>query len=335
MSELLVEEYRGEILECEHYGHICVVDDTGNVKYKVGNEDYLAFFRSSAKPIQAVHLFKYNLKEKYDLSDKEVAVITGSHRAQSFHVEALESIMSKVGLKEENFVCQPTYPLSVQAKDELVQANMPKRSIYHNCSGKHLGIMTLCEYLNSPIDSYWDISNPAQQEILDYMSIVANYPKDEIKTGVDGCGVPVFAMPLKFLAKAYMRMACPDLIEDIKIRGAITEITRIMNENNEMVSGTDLICTLLLKDPNIVAKGGAKGIYCFGLREERLGFAIKVMDGSEAQWPFIVAGLLEQIDYKNKETIQRLYDTFPLEVKNDNNKIVGISKLKFDIKADF
>lgn len=331
MEKLLVEEYRGGVLECVHRGHICGVADSGEVKYSVGDENLITFLRSSAKPIQAVPIMKHGLIEKYNLSDKEATIITGSHRAEPFHVEALESMMKKLDIKEENLVCLPTYPLGAEARQELIKANMPKRSIYHNCSGKHIGILTLCKYLGCSTHDYWDINNPAQQEILDHIALIADYPRKDIKVGVDGCGVPVFAMPIKYLAKTFLRMACPDLIEDKEIRKAVTKITKLMNENYEMVSGTKLICSLLLRDSNIVAKGGAKGVYCFGLKEERMGFAIKVMDGSEEEWPIIIASILEQINYKNKDTINRLYKTFPLEVKNDNDKIVGLSKVKFKL----
>ena len=332
MDEILVEEYRGNILECVHRGHICCVSDDGKVKYSIGDPNYITYLRSSAKPIQAIPIVKRGLHKKYNFTDKEIAVLTGSHRAQTFHVEAIESIMSKVGIEEEELICLPTYPLSAASKEELLRNNKPMRRIYHNCSGKHMGILTLCKSLGYSSEDYWDINNPAQQEILDYISIIADYPRENVQLGTDGCGVPVFAMPLQYLAKAYMRMACPDLIEEVHIREAVEKITRIMNENSEMVSGTNLLCSLLLMDKNIVAKGGAKGVYCFALKEERLGFAIKIMDGSEDEWPFIVASILEQISYKNRETIERLYSVFPLEMKNDNKKNVGYSKTMFKLK---
>lgn len=333
MDEILVEEYRGEILECIHRGHICCVGEEGEVKYSIGDPEFIAYLRSSAKPIQAIPIVKRGLDKKYNFTNKEITVLAGSHRAESFHVEAIEGIMDKVGIGEEELICLPTYPLSAAAKETVIRSNKPMRRIYHNCSGKHMGILTLCKSLGYETKNYWDINNPAQQEILDHISIIADYPREQIKLGTDGCGVPVFAMPLKYLARAYMRMACPDLIEDVEIRQAVKRITELMNENFEMVSGTNLICSLLLMDKNIVAKGGAKGVYCFGLKEERLGFAIKVMDGSEEEWPFIVASILEQIDYKNKETIARLYKVFPLDMKNDNNKIVGFSKVSFKLKT--
>ncbi|MCM0647463.1 asparaginase [Clostridium swellfunianum] len=330
MDKILVEEYRGDILECVHRGHICGISDDG-IKYSVGDMEFLTFFRSSAKPIQAIPIVKEGLYEKYGFTDRELAVMTASHRAEPFHVEAIESIIVKLGINEEALICLPTYPLGEAAKENLIRENKSRRRIYHNCSGKHLGIITLCLGLGIDIGNYFEIGSAAQEEILNYISLMTEYPKENIKIGVDGCGVPVFAVPLKHLAKAYLKMACPDLIEDIEVRKAVEKITRVMNENYEMVAGTDRICSILLMDKNIVAKGGAKGVYCFALREERLGFAIKVMDGAEEQWPFIVISILEQIGYKNKETIKRLKESFPADIKNDNKRVVGTNKTIFNM----
>ena len=332
MEQLLVEEYRGKLIECVHRGYICCVNDEGNVQYSVGDPGFVTYMRSSAKPIQVLPLLKRNLKEKYGLRDKEITVMAGSHRAEPFHVEALIGIMEKVGIKESDLICKPTYPLSASAKEEILRSNGKGRAIYHNCSGKHMGILTLCTAMGWNKKDYWKIESPAEQEIINNISYMAKYPKQDIIVGTDGCGVPVFGLPLKNIATAYLRLACPDLIEDKDTRIAVEKITELMNNNYEMVSGTNLICSLLLMDKNIVAKGGAKGVYCFGLKKERLGFAIKVIDGSEEEWPLIVASILEQINYENKETINRLKSVFPSIIVNDNDKEVGESKVVFKLK---
>jgi len=331
MDEILIEEYRGELLECVHRGYICCVNEDGQVVYSIGDPGFVTFMRSSAKPIQAIPLIKRGIDTKYNLSDKEITVMTGSHRAELFHVTALESIMDKVQIAEDELICLPTYPLSMNAKEEVLRNGGEKRRIYHNCSGKHMGILTLCTDMNCDKREYWNINSPAQQEILSHISMMSEYPREQIKIGTDGCGVPVFAMPMKNLAMAYMKMACPDTIGDEITRDAVIKLTKLMNENYEMVSGTDLICSLLLMDNNIVAKGGAKGVYCFGLRDERLGFSIKIIDGSEEEWPLIVASILEQINYKNKDTIDRLKRVFPRVIVNDNNKEVGESIVRFKL----
>lgn len=331
MSEILVEEYRGNILESIHIGHICGVDYNGEVIYRVGEPKNMTYMRSCAKPIQALPVVKRDLHKWFGFTGKETTILAASHMGERFHVEAVESILYKIGVDEEDLVMLPTYPANTAVKEALLRSNMPPRRVYHNCSGKHSGILTLCRGLDMPIEEYWEIDHPAQQEILSHISLMGDCPEDEIEVGIDGCGVPVFAMPLNLLAKSYLKLACPELIEDEDVGRAAKEISRLMNEHSEMIGGTDTLCSALLQDDNIVAKGGAQGVYCFSLREERLGFAIKVMDGTQNCWPIIIASILEQIDYRNKETLNRLYRLFPLHIENDNDKIVGRRKAVFII----
>lgn len=332
MDEILVEEYRGNLLECVHKGYICITGEGGEVLYSVGDPEFITYMRSSAKPIQVLPLLEAELDKKYNLTDKEITVMAASHRAEPWHVKALEGIMEKTGINEQELICLPTYPLAATAKEQVIKQGGTPRSIYHNCSGKHLGILTLCTSMKCDKEAYWDINSPAQQEILNHVAYLAEYEKENIIIGTDGCGVPVFGMPMKNLANAYRRLACPDTIANAKTKAAVKKLSALMNENYEMISGTNLICTLLNQDSNIVAKGGAKGVYCFGLKEERVGISIKIIDGSEEEWPIIVAEILTQLEYKNKETINRLLKIYPKAVINDNKKIVGHSKVVFKLK---
>lgn len=333
MEKVLVEEIRGNTVECVHRGHICGVSYDRKVKYVVGDADYMAYLRSAGKPIQAIPGVKHGIIEKYNLSDKEAAIMTGSHRAESFHVEALESMAKKIGLVEDALVCMPTLPLGEASREQVIREGSGKKRIYHNCSGKHYGVLALCKAMGYSLEDYFEPEHPAQQEILETLAMLAEYPKEQIVLGTDGCGFPVFALPLNHLAIAYLKLARPELIADREVREAVITITKLMNENYEMVAGTDRICSSLLRDSNIVAKGGAKGVYCFSLRDEGLSFALKVLDGSEDEWTLIVATILEQINYKNKETIRRLYEEFPVEIKNDNQRIVGKSKAVFTLET--
>lgn len=152
---------------------------------------------------------------------------------------------------------------------------------------------------------------------------LADYPKEQVQLSVDGCGFPVFALPLKNLAIAYLKLACPDLIEDQKTREAVERVTGWMTSSPEIIASHNFICTALLMDENIIAKGGAMGVYGFALKRERLSFSLKVLNGSEFVWPLIIASILEQIQYDNQETIDRLHTLAPKAIKNDNQLVVG------------
>ncbi|WP_079913604.1 asparaginase [Paenibacillus sp. 32352] len=330
MDETLVEELRGGLVECRYAGHICGVDESG-IRYRTGNPHHMTYLRSAAKPIQAIPAFRHGIAKKYPFTEKELAIMTASHRAEPFHVAAVESMLEKTGLSEEDLVCHATYPLNAAAHRDLVAQGKPESRLYHNCSGKHVGILSYCKSRGYSLSGYDDLNHPAQQEIVQTLAMLSEYPAERIHIGVDGCGFPVFAIPLQHLALAYLKLACPDRIHDSATRAAVEEITRLMNRHPEMVAGTGMICSTLLSDDNIVAKGGAKGVYCFGLRKERLAFALKVMDGSEEKWPLIVASILEQIGYERTSTIVRLYELYPKILRNGSGTEVGENRAVFQL----
>ena len=85
-------------------------------------------------------------------------------------------------------------------------------------------------------------------------------------------------------------------------------------------------------DPNIVAKGGANGVYGIGLKKERLGISFKLKDGTEAMWPVIIAEIFRQIGYQNPETMAMLERLNSGVVFNDNGIAVGTSRAVFKLE---
>jgi len=325
----LVEEYRGNTLENVHYGAIAVVDERGKVLYQAGDPTHVTFLRSAAKPFQAVPAMKRNIPDVYALSGEEAAMFCASHRGESYHIEALQSMLGKIGVDEDILHCCATYPLNEDAKAERHRAHEAKRKLFHNCSGKHLGLIALSKHMGWDASSYYAPDHPVQQEILDTMAEFAEIPKESIQMGTDGCGLPIFALPLDRIALSYVKLACPDLIADSATREAAVRIGRVMNEYPDYIADRKFVCSALLRDSNLAAKGGAKGVYGIGLRKERLGIALKVSDGAEHVWPCIIASILERIGYGNRETIDRLYQVVPNEIFNDGGKLVGSRKAVF------
>ncbi|GGD79455.1 asparaginase [Paenibacillus nasutitermitis] len=325
----LVEEYRGGILENVHYGAVTVVDEKGKILYKAGNPEHVTYLRSAAKPFQALPVMKRRIDEVYGLTGKEAALFTASHRGEAFHIEALESMFHKMGLKEENLHCCATYPLNEDAKAERHRAHEPKRKIFHNCSGKHAGLIGLSKHMGWNEQTYYEPGHPVQQEIMEIMAYMAEVHVTSIPQGIDGCGLPIFALPLHKIAYSYLKLACPDLIGDTDIRNAAAVTAKLMNDYPDMIADTKFVCSALLRDDNLTAKGGAKGVYGIGLRKERIGISLKVSDGSEQVWPCIIASILERIGYRNQSTIDRLYALTPNEIINDGGTPVGERRAVF------
>lgn len=331
METVLVREYRSSLLECVHSGHIAIVGENGKVKGYAGDPEFVSFTRSAAKPLQAIPGVRGGIVEHYGFTPAEVALMTASHRGESYHVAALESISSKIGIDENCMICATSYPLDYTSKEKAIRET-GKRKFYHNCAGKHMGILSYSKLKGLPLEEYSQPDQKVQREIIDTIAYMAGVAPESIGLGTDGCGLPVFALPLTALATAYLKLANPDLIADEATRKAVTTITTAMNAHPDMVSGSGRLDSILLEDSNIIAKGGFKGVYCFGLRRERLGIAFKILDGSEEEWGLIVKSILHQIGYSQKDTMEKLQKAFPGVIYNDSGTHVGHANTEFQLQ---
>jgi len=321
-SEFL-KEYRSGLMENVHYGQMSAVNLAKEEFVSVGQDYKPVYFRSAAKPFQAIPIFMTDFIEKYEITSTESALFLASQRGEIYHQEALTSLLEKIPVGENDLICAASYPLNEEPKTLYIQQGFQKRKLLHNCAGKHLGFLTACLANGYNFQQYCHPDHPLQKMIKKYIAYLSDYDEGKIRTGIDGCGAPVFAIPLKNMAIAYLKLARPELIDDDQVREAVKKLTTVMNQENQIIAAENFICTALLKDPNIVAKGGAQGVYCFALRNEGVSFALKIMNGSESPWPNVIASVLEQIQYSNVETIERIKTLSPSFVRNDAGHEVG------------
>ena len=328
----LIEEYRGGILENVHYGYICVVDKDSNVVWSAGDPNQKVFYRSASKPVQALPTIAMDLDKKYGLTSRECAIFAGSHAAEQVHVEALESIMRKAGIDEQDLIMNPAYPADQKSNEARILAGLPYRKVYHNCAGKHLSLMLLQRELTGSVKGYHEIESPAQQVVLETMAIASEVEKDSIGIGIDGCGVPVFAVPIKNIAVAFKNLARPEKMPDEKLGAAAARFVPMVSENPVMLRGREFLCGNINRDQNLIGKGGAMGVYGVALKEEGLGISLKLADGTESMWPFLLAGIFREIGYSKQETQDMLLGFNNGIIKNDNGIIVGEAKPVYELK---
>ena len=331
MNERLIVELRNNVLECEHYGAICAVDEHGSLKWSLGDMQAPRFLRSAGKPLQIIPAVKHGILEHYGLSEQDLALMLSSHRGEDMHIETLNHIMHQSGLTETALQCAPSYPLNEAAKEHWLRNGGHEERRFHNCSGKHFGVLLWCKQEGYELESYLDPDHPAQQEITSMIIEMSGAKPEQVSSGKDGCGFPVYALPMPAIATAYLKLACPDLIADPSTRAAAERISHAMNAYPLMVGGTNRLDSVLMEDKNIVAKGGFKGIFGFALREERLGFAVKIGDGADEECTFVVRSILKQIGYKGSAVIERLEEVFPSDIRNDQGEIVGQSQTVFQL----
>lgn len=326
----LTREYRGEVYDLSHIGNVCVVNEKGEIIHSVGDPQNITCYRSASKPIQALPVIARNIDKKYGLTEEECVIFSASHTGQKIHVDVIESIEKKAGLKESDMIMNPTWPQDEAHFIEVVKAGGGKRKIFHNCSGKHTALMLLQRELGGPVTDYWRPESLAQQEVMRTISLMSEY--HDPKVSLDGCGVPVFSVPLQNLAISFKNLACIDTIKDEMYMQTAKRYVPTIHEHPLLIRGAGYICSVLNMDANIIAKGGANGVYGFGLKKQRLGVAFKLADGTESSWPAIVLQILRDLDALDPEEEKRIMELHPYDIYNDNQMLAGRRETSFKLK---
>ncbi|PKN80196.1 MAG: asparaginase [Candidatus Cloacimonetes bacterium HGW-Cloacimonetes-1] len=281
MSEQLINVYRGNVVECIHRGDVAVVTPDAKLVAKIGDPFKYTYFRSSAKPLQAIEVFLSGAAERFGFSDAEISIMCASHYAEDFHINTVKSILHKIGIDSSFLLCGATRSInSVMAFQQAARGVQPQ-SILSDCSGKHSGVLASCLALGESSESYIDPLHPVQKAILGIIADICDYPRENIAIGIDGCSVPVFALPIYQMALGFARFANPQYLQD-RYQEPADRIFGAMNNHPEMVSGTGGFCTALIRATGgrMIGKIGAQGVYTIGIRDPQIGIALKIEDGA-------------------------------------------------------
>lgn len=281
MPVKLVEVIRGDVIESVHRGDIVVVNSEGEILFERGDSERICFFRSISKPFHALTAIHHGTNEKFALSLREIALVTGSHSGDNDHIEALLSAMEKTEITEEMLQCGIHEPLGKDAVKKIRDAGHKPSKLHSNCSGKHLGLIATSKAIGAPSGDYFKIDHPVQHELRKVISEFSRVQLDDIKLGVDGCGVPVHAVPLKNIAMAYANL-CSIRFADGKYRRAQEMVIEAMTSNPDMVAGKGRLDTELMTHfgDRLLCKFGEEGMYAIGLRDKSIGIALKIEDGN-------------------------------------------------------
>jgi L-asparaginase II len=338
----LVEVRRGPIVESRHRGHLAAVDGDGRLVASLGEPETVTYLRSSAKPFQAVPLLTSGAAERFHLTEAELAVACGSHSGEDLHVETVARLIEKIGLNESFLKCGAHEPYDRATAERLRAAGESPGVLRNNCSGKHTGMLALSRHLGAPPERYDDPAGPVQQSILRAVSQFSAIKSDEIALGTDGCGVPVFGIPVRSMALMYARLVAPPDGFDAETREACALLTGAMNTHPELVGGTaERFDTEVMRAGRgrLISKIGAEGIYTAGVLPcERwpkgLGLAFKIEDGEDRRARSTIAiealrqlGVLDENAYKTLSP----YASFP--VQNHRGEKVGQIQASFRLEC--
>ena len=286
MTARLAEIVRAGNVESVHEGTVVVADVSGKIIATSGNPETFAYFRSSAKPFQAIAVVESGAADRFGLTPAELALCCASHSAEASHQSQVLAMLKKLGLDDGALQCGIPLPID-ESETALILSGQRERSpLQCDCSGKHSGMLASSLQLGYPIDSYLEPEHPLQQRIKAVIAEVCRVGPEDLKLATDGCSVPTFGVSIAAMATAFATLAAPDKAPTGCGREhavALNRLREAMCAHPENVGGsTGRIDTDLMKLSNgaMVAKSGAEGLLCVGIPAHEIGIAIRVADGS-------------------------------------------------------
>ncbi|HEY5425349.1 MAG TPA: asparaginase [Candidatus Tumulicola sp.] len=308
-GEPFVGATRGDIVESVHRVAACAVDRNGATVFSMGTIDVPVFLRSTAKPFIAAAAVREGIVERFGLEPREIAVMAASHNGEPFHIDAVRSLLGKIGVSEDALACGAHPPYDPASAQALVRQGIPFGAIHNNCSGKHAGILALCKVLEADISTYREAGNAAERRILDLCARLCGQSAGEFVLGIDGCGIPVFATPLRNAALAFSRFATLDGLDDRDAR-ALSIVRDATIAYPQYVAGTGEFDSALIRVGNgrVAAKSGAEGVFGMADVATGTGAVLKVVDGSSRACAPAALAIARELDLLDANMLAELND---------------------------
>lgn len=303
----MVELWRGGILESTHSGHAVICNESGQIVDAWGNPDAVIFPRSSCKMIQALPLVESGVADAVGLAERQLALACASHNGSALHAGMVERWLADLGLSEQDLRCGPQEPDDRHERDRLIRASEAPCQLHNNCSGKHVGFLTLTRAMKAGPE-YVDPDHPLQIAVRSAFEDTTGEASPGY--GIDGCSAPNFATSVHGLAHAMARFATASDTGDARAR-AMHRLTRAMATYPELVSGEGEPCTELMRamGGRVAIKYGAESVYTAILPDLRLGIALKIVDGTPRGAEAAIAALLVRLgalEANHPATLRRL-----------------------------
>lgn len=295
---------REGIRESVHQVEAVVSDNRNRLLLLAGNSQTATFIRSALKPFQALAVTSTGILERYDLTEKDLAIICSSHSGSVEQARQVFNILWRAEIDPTALKC----PIPEGRQSPL----------QHNCSGKHAGMLAVCQQRNWSLNNYLDRSHPVQQLILHQVAELLSMPGDELIEARDDCGAPTYSMQLQQMAYLYAQLASGNSL-------SLERIVRAMTNYPQMVGGQDNFDTelMLLTNGSIVSKSGAEGIQCIGHVGESMGIAIKVADGAKRAKYAVAIHLLKQMGWISPTIAEKLAEKFMKLSEHKRLEVVG------------
>ena len=329
---VLVELWRGDIVESFHRGAFAVVDAAGAVLRQGGDIDRPVYARSAVKGLQALPLVASGAADRFGLVDAELALACASHGGQPEHVATAGAMLAKAGLAADVLECGVHWPSNELAARTLAADGVAPCALHNNCSGKHSGFACLGALMAGDADKargllrgYVEPDHPVMREITASLESATGVRLAGAPRATDGCSIPTFGIPVRALAHAFARFGTGTGLTPERARAA-ARLRSAVAAAPLMVAGSGRLDTRLMGHfgERVFCKVGAEGVYCATLPELGLGIALKMDDGNTARAAEVaIVALVESLlllDDADRAFVAPLRD---VELKNWNGRLVG------------
>ena len=241
-NPVLAEVTRGAMVESWHRASLAVVDASGRVVLSAGNIDAPVYGRSAIKPLQALPLIETGAAEAFGLSDAEIALACASHSGEARHIDIVAAWLDRIGCTPSDLECGVHLPSNEAAMIALLRRGAQANTMHNNCSGKHTGFLSIARHTGVPTKGYIRYDHPIQQRILGVLESMTGLDLSAASRGIDGCGIPVIAIPLGNTALAMARLADPQDQPEPR-QAACARVIKAMAAEPFLVAGSDRYCT--------------------------------------------------------------------------------------------
>ena len=274
MANLSVDVLRGGLVESVHRVSAAVVDPTGRLIAAAGNPRLLTYWRSAAKPFQALPLVEDGVLSHFKLGADALALACASHSSEPRHLELTDRMLERIGCTEADLACGPHPPLNPEVAQRVNRDGTRLTPRWSNCSGKHAGMLALARHHGWQTRGYEQAGHPVQERILEVVLRWTGLDRERLVQGIDGCTTVCFGLPVAAMARAYAALASGET-------AGLREVREAMLAHPELVAGEGRFCTEVMRalPGAVIAKVGAEGIHCAALPAAGLGVALKVEDG--------------------------------------------------------
>lgn len=313
-NPLVVEVTRGPLIESTH-DVICVVaDKRRQVIGYAGHLDYVISPRSSIKPLQALPLLESGAYEAFGLNEKHLVLSCASHKAEKHQLEALTEWLGLIKKTESVLRCGPS--------------ESSKTPLSHNCSGKHMGMVTAALQMKIDPTDYDKFEHPYQIFLRKYLSEVTAIDFSKAPHGIDGCCIPTYGMSIQKLAIGMSVFVSED-IGDSRRKNAL-RIVDAIKKYPEYLSGQNDFTQKVISTSGgkAIVKTGAEGAFTGIMPQQGLVFALKVIDGHSRAAEVASLEIFKQYGALSPAETEKLKEFSEPAVLNSRNEKVGFIRVK-------